>query len=152
MACYCLFHSLQARTSQNVLTYKFTLNQLLQRSASVIIKRNSFFELQMEAKWYYKVGEVLQSRVIFITKWGNNYKVVQCRELMKETGEIDFANLLLHSTLKGLLRSWNSVIIKRKKKAHTHHRRICVLVSLRNNYLEVCLVLNSILIELLQNL
>ena len=77
----------------------FTLHQLLQRSASVIIKQDSFFELQGEARWYYKVGQVLQSRVIFITKWDNNYKVVQYREQMKETGKIDFGNLLFHSTL-----------------------------------------------------
>ena len=99
MACYLLFYFLQATTSQNVLTYKFTLKQLLQRSASVIIKQDSFFELQSEAKWYYKVGQVLQSRVIFITKWDNNYKVVQYRQQMKETGKIDFGNLLFHSTL-----------------------------------------------------
>ena len=52
-----------------------------------------------EAKWYYKVGQVLQSRVIFITKKDSNYKVVQYKEQMKETGEIDFGNLLFHSTL-----------------------------------------------------
>ena len=44
-------------------------------------------------------GQVLQSRVIFITKWDSNYKVVLYREQMKETGEIDFSNLLFHSTL-----------------------------------------------------
>ena len=99
MACYWLFRFLQATTSQNVLTYKFTLNQLLQRSASILIKQDSFFELQSEAKWYYKVGQVLQNRVVFIIKWDSNYKVVQHREQMKETGEIDFVNLLFHSTL-----------------------------------------------------
>ena len=55
---------------------------------------------------------------------------------MKETWEIDFGNLLIHSTLIDLatdtlllyefLRSLNSVIIKRKKKSRPHHRRICV--------------------------
>ena len=25
-----------------------------------------------------------------------------------------------------VMRSWNSVVIKRKKKSYTHHRRICV--------------------------
>ena len=97
---YCwLFHFLQATTLQNVLTYKFTLNQLLQRSASVTIKQDGFFELQSEAKWYYNTGQVLQSRVIFIAKWDNSYKVVQYREQMKETEEVDFGNLLFHSTL-----------------------------------------------------
>ena len=91
-------------------------------------KTRQKFELQSKAKWYYKVAQwasdvlwtsnghlyevrspkdvryplevqVLQSRVIFITKWDNNYKVVQYREQMKETGEIDFGNLLFHSTL-----------------------------------------------------
>ena len=99
MACYWLFHFLPATTSQNVLTYKLTLNQLLQRKGSVIIKQDSFLELQREAKWYYKEGQVLQSKEIFITKWGKNYKVVQYREQMKETGEINFGNLLFHSTL-----------------------------------------------------
>ena len=112
MACYWLFRFLQATTSQNVLTYKFTLNQLLQRSASVVIKQDSFFELQSKAKWYYKVGQVLQSRVIFITKWDNNYKVVQYREQMKETGnrfwESTFSfnpNLSGDRHLQGLMRS-----------------------------------------------
>ena len=49
MACYWLFHVLQATTSQNVSTYKFTLNHFLQMSAGVIIKQDSFFELQSEA-------------------------------------------------------------------------------------------------------
>ena len=44
-------------------------------------------------------GQVLQSRVIFIKKWDNNDKVVQYREQMKETGEIDFGNPLFHLTL-----------------------------------------------------
>ena len=73
MACYWFFHFFQATTSQNVLTYKFTLNQLLKRSASVIVKRDSFLELQCEVKWYYKVGQVLKRRTVFITKWGKCY-------------------------------------------------------------------------------
>ena len=40
---------------------------------------------------------LLQSVTTFIAKWSNNYKVVQYRREMKETGEIDFDNLLLHS-------------------------------------------------------
>ena len=68
--------------------------------------------------------------------WDNNYKIVQYRKQMKETGEIDFGNLFLYSTLTcqetdtlslhEFFRSWNSVIIKRKKKSHPHYRRICV--------------------------
>ena len=71
-----------------------------------IVKRDSFLELQCEVKWYYKVGQVLKRRTIFITKWvnvitnwDNSYKVVQYRRQMKETGKIDFYNLFLHSTL-----------------------------------------------------
>ena len=70
MTCYWLFHCLQATTSQNVLSHKFTLTELLQRSASVIIKRDSFFELQSEAKWLH-IGAT------FITKWGNNYNFIK---------------------------------------------------------------------------
>ena len=40
-----------------------------------------------------------KSGATFITKWANNYKVVQGTNQMKETGEIDFGNLLLHSPL-----------------------------------------------------
>ena len=54
-------------------------------SVRVFIKQDSFFELQ--------------SGTIFTTKWGNNYKVVQYRRQIKETREIDFGNLLLHSPL-----------------------------------------------------
>ena len=85
MACSLSFHCLQAAKSQNILTCNFTINQLLKRSVRVFIKQDSFFELQ--------------SGTIFTTKWGNNYKVVQYRRQMKETKEIDFGNLLLHSPL-----------------------------------------------------
>ena len=73
MTCYWFFHFLRATTSQKVLTYEFTLNQLLKRSASVIVKQDRFFELQSETKWYYKVGQVLKRRRIFITKLGKFY-------------------------------------------------------------------------------
>ena len=85
MACSQTFHCLQATKSQNILTCNFTINQLLKRSVRVFIKQDSFFELQ--------------SGTIFTTKWGNNYKVVQYRRQIKETKEIDFGNLLLHSPL-----------------------------------------------------
>ena len=64
-----------------------------------LYNRTAFLNYKSEAKWYYKVGQVLQSRVIFITKKDNNYKVGQYKEKMKETREIDFGNLLFHSTL-----------------------------------------------------
>ena len=74
MACYWLFHFLQATTSQKVLTYKFTLNQLLQRSASVIIKQDSFLELQSEAKWYYKVAQWASDFL-----WASNGRLYEVR-------------------------------------------------------------------------
>ena len=84
-ACSDSLHFLQATKSQNILTCNFTVNQLLKRSVRVFIKQDSFFELQ--------------SGAIFATKWGNNYKVMQYRKQIKETKEIDFGNLLLHSPL-----------------------------------------------------
>ena len=88
MACYWFFQLLQATTSQNVLTYKFTLNQLLKRSASVIVKRDSFFELQWEVKWYYKVGQVLKRRTIFITKWGVFLRILRNTYITKRLGRL----------------------------------------------------------------
>ena len=85
MVCSQWFHCLQATKSHNILTCNFTINQLLKRSVRIFIKQESSFELQ--------------SGAIFTTKWSNNYKVVQYRRQMKETKEIDFGNLLLHSPL-----------------------------------------------------
>ena len=72
------FHFSQATISQNVLTYKFTINQL----------HVDF--ITMEWKRYYqmeqvKVGQVLQSGATFITKSANYYKVVHYRKKMRET-------------------------------------------------------------------
>ena len=59
MACYWLFQFLQVTKSQNFLTYRFTINQLLQRNASVVISRTAFLN--------YKAGQVvLQSRAVNI--------------------------------------------------------------------------------------
>ena len=80
-----LFYCLQATKSQKILTFSFTINQLLSRSVRVFIKQDSFSELQ--------------SGIIFAAKSGNNYKVVQYKRQMKETKEIDIYNLLLHSPL-----------------------------------------------------
>ena len=57
VACYWLFHFLQATKLQNVLTYKFTINQFLQRSASVITNGTAFLN--------YKVGQVVESEYQF---------------------------------------------------------------------------------------
>ena len=64
---------------------------------------------------------------------------------MKETEETDFDNLLLQSTLTclvtdtlplyGFFKSWNSIVIKRKKKWHYHQRRICVTRKLEKQLL-----------------
>ena len=65
MACSWLLHFLKVMMSQNVLTYTFTINQLLQRSTSVIISGRAFLN--------YKAAEVvLQSRA-GNTKYGNSY-------------------------------------------------------------------------------
>ena len=82
-ACSDSLHFLQATKSQNILTCKFTVNQLLKRSENSLYKAGQLF-------WITKQGN-------FTTKWGNNYKVVQYRRQMKETKEIDFGSLLLHS-------------------------------------------------------
>ena len=60
--CSAWVHFLQVTTS-HVLTCKFFINQLLQRSASVIIKRGCCFELQSRASG-------IESRAV-TTKWGN---------------------------------------------------------------------------------
>ena len=57
MACYWLFQFLQVMKSQNFLTYKFTINQLLQSNASVVMSGTAFLN--------YKAGQVvLQSRAV----------------------------------------------------------------------------------------
>ena len=80
MGCYWLFHFLQATKSQNVLTYKFTVNQLLQKSASVISGTAllNYKERQMELQSWadntkkgnfcYKVGQLLLQGGSRITK------------------------------------------------------------------------------------
>ena len=88
MACYRFFHFFQSTTSQNVLTYKVTWNQLLKRRASVIVKRDSFLELQWEVKWYYKVGQVLKRRTIFITKWGVFLRILRNTYITKRLGRL----------------------------------------------------------------
>ena len=57
MACYWLFHFLQVTKSQNVFTYKFNINQLLQRTAGVVISGTAFLN--------YKVGQVVESKYQF---------------------------------------------------------------------------------------
>ena len=72
---------------------------------------------------------------------------------MKETWKIDYGNLLLHSTLICLatdtlplyefFRSWNCVIIKRKKKSHPHHRSICLTCKLEKQLFRVVSCIES---------
>ena len=60
IACYCLFYFLQMTESQNVLTYKFTINQLLQKITSVIISGKTVLD--------YKAGQVV------LQNWAGNTK------------------------------------------------------------------------------
>ena len=113
MACSQSFHCLQATKSQNILTCNFTKNQFLKRSVRVFIKQDSFFELQ--------------SRAIFTTKWGNNYNVVHYRRQMKETKEIDFGSLMLHSPLICL--ATDSLPLGILEKLNHNQRRNIILPS-----------------------
>ena len=109
---------------------------------------------------------VIQNRAILITKWSNfitrgdnNHKVVQYRRQMKETGEIDFGNLLLHSTLTCLATDTLplyeflevEILLKSKERRnHTPNTDVSAwLVSLRNNYLELFVVFKTIFSETL---
>ena len=101
------FQYLQATTPKNVLTCKFTLNQLqldfmtkwgkpyykvrqlwciYYKLRQVLLQSETAIALQNGAisiiKWgvYYKVGHILQSGATFITKWGRYYKVGQLFE------------------------------------------------------------------------
>ena len=112
--------------------------------------------------WITKRGKVVLLHIgaTFITNWDNNYKVMQCRRQMKETGEIDFGNVLLYSTLICQVTDFypdrnywevDKFCYNQKKRNHTFTTNLSVwLVSLRNIYLEVFLVLK--IIKILQNL
>ena len=111
--------------------------------------------------WITKRGKVVLFHIgaTFITNWDNNYKVMQCRREMKETGEIDFGNVLLYSTLIYQVTDFYPIrnywevdkFCYNQKKNHTFTTNLFVwLVSLRNIYLEVFLVLK--IIKILQNL
>ena len=79
--------------------------------------------------------------VTFITRWDNNCKVLLYRKQI----ERNWGNWLWQPTLSFKLnlsgdkhfRSWNSIVIKRKKKSHTHQRRICVTCKLEKQLLRV---------------
>ena len=116
LACYGLFPVVPLFTSDeitNILTCNFTINQLLKRSVRVFIKQDSFFELQ--------------SRAIFTTKWGNNYNVVHYKRQMKETKEIDFGSLMLHSPLICL--ATDSLPLGILEKLNHNQRRNIILPS-----------------------
>ena len=112
--------------------------------------------------WITKRGKVVLFHIgaTFITNWDNNYKVMQCRRQIKETGKIDFGNLLLHSTLICQVTDlypyrnyWevDKFCYNQKKEEIRPSPDLSVwLVSLRNIYLEVFLVLK--IIKILQNL
>ena len=81
MTCYWLFRFLQAPKPQNVLTYKFTITKLLERSASISISGTAFLELQngqvvLQSRagntkydnFYYEVGKLSLQGGTTITK------------------------------------------------------------------------------------
>ena len=78
--CSAWVNFLQVTASHNVLTCKFSINQLLQRSASVIIKRGCCFELQSRASGIEskavttKCGNVLLQRGATLIKNGQKIK------------------------------------------------------------------------------
>ena len=112
--------------------------------------------------WITERGKVVLLHIgaTFITNWNNNYKVMQWRRQMKETGEIDFGNVLLYSTLICQVTDFypdrnywevDKFCYNQKKRNYTFTTNLSVwLVSLRNIYLEVFLVLK--IIKILQNL
>ena len=112
--------------------------------------------------WITKRGKVVLLHIgaTFITNWNSNYKVMQWRRQMKETGEIDFGNVLLYSTLICQVTDFypdrnywevDKFCYNQKKRNHTFTTNLSVwLVSLRNIYLQVFLVLK--IIKILQNL
>ena len=65
----------------------------------------------------------LGSGKTFVAKWGNSYKVVQYRRQMKETGERDFDNLLIHSPLICLASDTLPLEIIEKLKLKSKERR-----------------------------
>ena len=86
VACCWLCQFLQVTKSHNVLTNKFTRNQLLQRSASVFISGTASSNYKAglvvlpsgadntrQGNFYYKIAT-------FITRWDNNHKVMQANE------------------------------------------------------------------------
>ena len=54
-------------TSQNALLCKFTKNEL---HVKFYHKVGQLSRIKKRDKWYYKVGQVLQSEFFLITKWG----------------------------------------------------------------------------------
>ena len=91
---------LQAMTSRNILICKFTINQLLllQSGASVITKWGShtkqgkcyykirqLFYIKKWGKWYYKVGQLLQSGTTSSTNW---YRHCKAGQLLLQSGGV----------------------------------------------------------------
>ena len=109
-------------------------------------KVGQLFRITKRGKWYYKVGLILPSGTIFVTKWGSNYKVMQYRRQMKETGEMDLGNGLLHSPIFCLATDTLPLGILEKlkfcnnKKGRNHkplHRRISVTCNLEKHLFRV---------------
>ena len=162
-ACYCLFRVVPLFTSDNVtkcfdlqIYYSTTILTILSTSTKewkCHYKVGQLFWITKQGKWYYKVGQVIPSGTIFITKWGNNHKVGQYRRQMKKTREIDSGNLLLHSPLiflatvtlpLGILQKLKFCYNQKKEETKPPTTDISAwFVSLRNNYLQLFLVLKT---------
>ena len=127
-----------------------------------LLQSGAAFCIPNRDKWYYKVGQVSQSGTIFITKWYNN-KVRQYRgQVRKARNSNRFwqQTSWLTPKLPGdkQFASWNSwgVELLLESKERTDHKpTTCIsawLVSLRNNYLGVFLVLETVFHKLFQSI
>ena len=78
LACSRSLHFLQVTASKNVLISKFTINQLhvdfITKQVECHYKVGQLFCIAKQGKWYYNVGQILQSGATSTTKWGKHYK------------------------------------------------------------------------------
>ena len=160
MACYWLLHFLQAMKLHKSTSTK---------ECKCYYKRDSFYELQTRqvvlqsragnrklGNFYYKEGWLLlQGGAIIRQQCSTEGKWKNMGNTFWQPAPSFNPNLPgdRHFTLHEFFRSWNSVIIKRKKKSPLTPLPTTVvsawLVSLRNNYLELFLALKTIFLKLL---
>ena len=102
-ACYGLFRVvpfLQAKMSQNDLQIYYKSTSARECKCHYKVRQRSW--ITKSDKWYYKVGQVrgnFYHKVGQLLLQSGAKKYKQNRRQMKETGEIDFGNLVLHSAL-----------------------------------------------------